>query len=439
MRAPVSLVFFVPQLLVLLLQLFPGTGVFLMVLGAPAWAILLLNVPMLLCAVEAALRPGLRIWLLLPGLWFGGYGLFVGVDRASAAWSRHRAEATNASVHVAFDPRRDALVILGDQASRVEMNNRGEWFAGSTNLPVVYLRDETFKDLPYAAMRLAERDLCQIAKSEGAAHGHFGLEQARNLEAGVRRDFLSERTEGWTSRVDEKVCVLSAPEAIERPITTVTFEPPGRGGTRGTVAIVTPDGRRQVLRALDQAAPWPWIPLPLLGCGLNGGAAKWECGFKFMRGLNLSPQKSEDGLAASNLLVARGLGLISIAKDQRRPSEDAVIRAMGDRARDRAAREQLAVLDVLLADPEASVRWVEFSNLAGRSDLIGQRLPRAVDLVERGAASPLHSRARENARIVFGLLQKLPDAAIAPYRPRLDALRGNEGFRPQPWATAWTR
>lgn len=415
MRAPRSLFLFIPQLVVLALQLFPPTGVILMMLAAPAWAVLLLNLPMAALAIEAIRRRETRIWLIAPILWFGGYALFVAVDHIGGAVSRHRAEASNAAARVPFDPRRQALLILGDHGEVLDMDNRAKWFAANTNAPVVYLKDQTFKALPYAGFRMV-----------GINHCKREAEVSRDVEVGIQSWFLwlprPEKVPLWERRSDPRLCVWSAPEAIQLPITTVTFERPKDGWSSVRITIVTPEGHREVLSGRNENAPWPWIPLPILGCGLNDQAGAWQCGFSLMRMPDFSIDKQEKDLAAGSSLAARALGLTVITPDERRAGDGAIVQVIGDRLRGQAAREQLEWLDKALADPAATLPWVHFANLADRPDLYAPRLARVVTLVERGQAQPEYSRPRENAKIVFGLIQALPPEAIERYRARIEVL-----------------
>jgi hypothetical protein len=416
MRVPRTLFLFVPQLVALAFQLFPSTGAVLMMLGAPAWAVLLINGPMLALAIEASIRREVRLWLIPPAIWFGGYALFVAGDRAFDAIGLHRAESISAGVRVPFDPERQALLILGDHAEVLDVDNRARWFAINTNLPVAYLKDATFKDLPYAGSRLAPLAQCPAV----------GLAAERDAEVGISSSFITERREAkdplWRAKFDNTFCVQSAPEVIDRPITTVTFERVKHGWSSVVVTIMTPGGRRQVLPGQDESGTWPWIPRPILGCGLNDAANAWQCGFRLMRPASLSLDKQDNDLAASNALAARALGLAQVAPEQRRSADPAFARVRGERLRERAAQEQMIMLDRVLADPTAKFPEFELGNLAGRPDLYGPRLPRVMALAERGHAEPEGSLVRQNARRAFGLVKRLPKETITPYRARIDAL-----------------
>src|SRR4051794_36991553 len=70
---PLSLAFFVLTAIVYLLQLFPYTGVFLMILAAPLWSVVTINAGFAFLTVETIGGRVSRLWLAAPILWFGGY------------------------------------------------------------------------------------------------------------------------------------------------------------------------------------------------------------------------------------------------------------------------------------------------------------------------------------------------------------------------------
>ena len=283
MRAPRTLWMFLPQGVVLLLQLIPHTGIILMMLMAAIWPVVLINGPMLACAVEAAFRKGMRRWLLLPGLWFGGYALFVAGSEFTAFLGDRRAEAANARVHVAFDPARQSLLIEGGR----NLGSRTAWLLANTDLPVVYMRDP----------------------ESGAVQAFTGRAAGRACLAPGQ----------------DHPCVPPPSQPPGRPVIVVRFEDPSKTRSRGVMTIVSPDGRRQTLHGRDETLPLPWFPLPYAGCGLG---SSWECWFRFMPAsrmmLNMQAQqprglleKQDEDLAVGNRAVANALGLERVTQARR--------------------------------------------------------------------------------------------------------------------------
>lgn len=92
---PWSLWFFAATLAVYLLQRFPLTGVFLMVVGAAFWSIILVNLGVIGIGAEALTGRVSRLWLLVPLLYFGGYYWLYSRDQAALAGLRAEYERTN--------------------------------------------------------------------------------------------------------------------------------------------------------------------------------------------------------------------------------------------------------------------------------------------------------------------------------------------------------
>mgnify|MGYP003611168763 FL=1 len=70
---PVSLWFLIAALVVFVLQRIPLTGIFLMLVLAMFWSVLLVNAGMIGIAWEAVSGKVARGWLILPLAYFGGY------------------------------------------------------------------------------------------------------------------------------------------------------------------------------------------------------------------------------------------------------------------------------------------------------------------------------------------------------------------------------
>ncbi|WP_206679056.1 hypothetical protein [Caulobacter sp. RHG1] len=414
MHAPKALGLLLVQVVVLILQMIPPIGIVLMMLAAPFWSILLVNGAFIGIAIEAAKIPGMRRWLILPVLWFGSYAAWVGVSEYMDMRALKRAEAGSSIGPALFDPRTQALVLRGDKVDRSDPDNRADWFVAHTSLPSVFQRDATFPDVRYSAVRLASMDQCKGLSKAGEGANDAGVQHVRIWAA---------RQSGGKTRqreFDKRVCVWSGPEIPTMPTAEVTFERSDDEQRDVTITISAANGLRKVLRASDKV-PRSWIPLPILGCGLNSGNNSWDCKFGFMPALDWSLSGRDKDLEASNRLAARALGLQLIAPADRRPVDRAVIEAADRLSRDRAARLELVALDQILAEPGVSAPWPRLGNLAQRPGLLGDRLEPAMALVEKGQRTG-SGAAYDNARAVFGMFQNLPKPIQAPYQARLKAL-----------------
>lgn len=108
---PWSLGFFALTLLVYLLQRFPFTGIFLMLVMAPFWSVVLVNLGFVGLGIEAAVGRVPRIWGLAPILWFGGYWAVLAAEDRIMAAERSRLAGVNAVARFVHDPARHDIIV----------------------------------------------------------------------------------------------------------------------------------------------------------------------------------------------------------------------------------------------------------------------------------------------------------------------------------------
>lgn len=139
-KFPKSILLFLFTGIVVLVQHLPIVGVFLMILGAPLWSVVTINLGFLLMAKEAWDRTLPRAAILLPFLYFS---IYVGITTAGHRQLfrlRQEIAQNNQSVHVAFDPKQDDLVIdtkvVGGSTS--PLGKVPENLVEAYDIPVVY-------------------------------------------------------------------------------------------------------------------------------------------------------------------------------------------------------------------------------------------------------------------------------------------------------------
>jgi len=110
-RFPVSILLFVFTGVVFLVQHFPPVGVFLMILGAPLWSVITINLGFVLMAKEAWEGGLPRAVVVLPLLYFSIYAGITIAGHWQLYQLRGEIAANNRSVHVAFDPQQNDLVV----------------------------------------------------------------------------------------------------------------------------------------------------------------------------------------------------------------------------------------------------------------------------------------------------------------------------------------
>ena len=306
MRAlPRSLVFFLVTGIVMLLQMIPIVGIFLMVMLAMFWSVLLINAGMIGIIFEAATHRVSRWWLVLPTVFYGGYYAVALSEHIMLARLGASYQAANSTISIPFDYSRQVLVLRGD--------NWGDVLVTSYGLPLQYEATGT-THATYRSIRLAPRPMCARIEDSDAL-----------IEAGFRQNkiydgsglSLADRT------VDARVCVLTAPGGPKQP--TVTAERLEERDLYGSMPIKRV---RTFVRAADggrfellggRAAPLSWFPLPVFGCALVSSVAEWQCDALFWRNIftPILPGRSYGGPDTSAL--AKSLGLMMKAPGERQP------------------------------------------------------------------------------------------------------------------------
>lgn len=108
---PWSLWFLIATAILYLLQRFPYTGIFLMIVAAPFWSVILVNLGAVGIGLEALTGRVSRLWLILPLAYFGGYYLLAARERAAFVQLRAEVAKFNAGKAMPFDEDRQDLVI----------------------------------------------------------------------------------------------------------------------------------------------------------------------------------------------------------------------------------------------------------------------------------------------------------------------------------------
>ncbi|RUW45440.1 hypothetical protein EOA32_34095 [Mesorhizobium sp. M1A.F.Ca.ET.072.01.1.1] len=419
MRLPRSLLFFAATAIAFLLQLFPYTGVFLMVLGAPFWSVILINLGFIGVGAEAAAGKVGKGWMILPIAWFVGYAGYALGDHQILWNLKHQIATSNADVLIPFDPSRQALVFEGSIS--------GNWLVNNYALPVVYRRSDEEGEWHYRSTRLVDRTECDRIRRDKSLRGTgisvFGFHDRDGLLG--------------SGKFETRFCDMGQPEDPILPVALVRRSESNRivSGLPVTDIVTTvalPDGSVFSLSG-GHAAPLGWIPKLVMGCALNSAAPSWDCTAGFVRDRFTQLNDTDLRYGSDDIVLARALGLKPVAPSDRQAGDPKQVRADTAAALKRVLDEQTANLDRALRDPGAQIGSVPFPALRGRMDIILPRLDAMVLTVERGVE--LRHNARSNAQQIFHLIMQAPADEIAPYRARLEALKTKDNwfvFAPNP-------
>ena len=238
--------------LIFLAQLFPRTGVFLMIVGGGLWIAVLLNIMLIHLVFETATRAISLKWLLLPGILYGAWGVFAIAQSVEASRVIGQLEAEN-RVTVAV-PR---------------------------DTPLIFENED---ELAVAAKKFI------IGSNVYAGDFRLVVEKAEDRRGGCRKDLIDrqkgERFLGSFNAIpgfDEKAgCVYA--KAASRPMHGLYFRrqvPNARMQTAYSLELIGEDGKAEPAGHFTYGLV-RWFsakPLFYLGCTLISSSASWKCGF----------------------------------------------------------------------------------------------------------------------------------------------------------------
>jgi hypothetical protein len=261
-----------------LLQLFPYTGVILMVLGGALWCGLAVHAFLIALGVEAVLGRVPRFLLVVPLAAYAAYYVMYLQQAREIHAKAQQLRADNPSLVLPFDPARYSLLLPQTHAQLV---------AGHYDVPVTYDANQNFRPEGFVSHRLLDREQCADATAAQSrlraerSHAAFGLVAPVRVEDGaIIPTYIKD------------VCLLNFPEKPPLPQLVVTR----RGDDavwrrqRGILEQTTDfslDGK--LFATYRTASVWRLSPFPLLliGCALNSGAPSWDCFANFNHALEV--------------------------------------------------------------------------------------------------------------------------------------------------------
>jgi hypothetical protein len=408
-KMPWSLSWFVLTGVVFLLQLFPFTGIFLMMVAAPFWSVATINIGFVSLAVEILTGRISFAWVAAPLIWFGGYASAAYVSHQRAADLDAQIRAGNARQQVAFVSDRQALVFSGRSS---DLSSAPSHFVREYRVPVAYELTTSRKSRSYRATRVMADPVCETVKTDAsyrAANIHVtwfhhggGIRARRELVRGL--------------------CMISSPEEPNLPALLVEAKQ-----ERHAEALVPHTLTRMNITAADgqsvelvsgRAEVLSWLPKPYMGCFLNSGAARWQCDAGFWR--TSVPLGGDSAYGGSLDVVARSLGLErAFAADRRDeiaavqlPVLTSIVRTNEERA--------IATLDEVIANPAKRITVHDIRGLAEQPELVKGRHDKIVHAIAGTLANK--QAGYETARVLQDILVALPAADFDAIGPSLLAV-----------------
>lgn len=412
---PWSIWFFIITLVVYLLQRFPLTGVFLMIVGAAFWSVLLINLGMFGIVAEAVTGRVSALWLAIPLLYFGGYYAAYENDQRMLAKVRQETASFNAGKRLPFDPRRQDLVI--------ETRGGGVGLSPSEFVESFGL-SQAF-DSEGRVWLVATEEVCTLINSDRGF-----------LTAGIQAHMITRPGKRRFSTVGTGHCMVMMPGKPDKPVMRVTRaeEEEMRGGlaVRLTTMVAedSASGKKAAVRS-GLASPLKRFPMWIMGCALDSGTPAWRCFHGFMRTTYTQLLPAVPRYSSGAPVVASLLGL--------HPSDDLASRAIGterfqpiaDRIDAEKVAKEIAILEQMLSAPTEHVKDGWLHHLPNRPAVVAPYAARIFAALEKLQASD--RTASDTGKNLWTLIEKMSEETLAPHRPRMVALMRTSVARP------WTR
>lgn len=394
-----------------------------MFLLAMFWSVLLINAGMIGIGVEAVVGRVSRWWLVVPLVFYGGYWAVAAQDHRTMRRLGVAYDAANAKVMTGFDPVRQALVFDEDDGK-----GDGSWLTQNYGLPVAYSTNSNFQE-GFLSHRILGKEVCAKVRETPALRAAFV-----NVFGFHDGDVIRSR------KMESRFCSLSMPEHPALPLVRVSrSEMKGNETslpiTRVTTTITMPN-RREFRLLGGHAAPLGWIPMPIMGCGLNSSGPSWDCDAGFWR-KGFTPIVSGDTrYSRDSTVLARALGLKRVAIIERQGADPALVIEKLAKVEQAALDRQLSAIDAMITDPLARADW-QVGVVSNHPEVLESRADAIMTGLERAAAVEGNDRgrARNSGRILGGLLARLPKARFMSFSPRILAVFGQADAEHWLWDT----
>lgn len=412
---PWSTWFFVITLAVYLLQRFPVTGVFLMIVAAALWSVVLINLGMVGITFEAVIGKVSPLWLAIPLLYFGGYYAVYANDRAMLAKASEDMAQFNGGKSLKFDPaRQDLLIDLRTDGLGAEPRDFVDRFA----IPQAFGSDGR-------VWMIATKEVCTLVNDDRGF-----------LSAGIQAHMITRRGKARYSNVSTGYCMVMMPGKPDKPVVQLaqSKEDTRRGllpvSITSFVARDVGSGASATVRT-GVAAPLKRFPMWMMGCALDSGTPAWRCFHGFMRDSNTQLLADMPRFSTGTPIVAKMLGL--------RASEDLASRAIGmerfqpiaDRIDAEKTAKELVILEQMLASPATHIRDSWLWHLPNRPAVVAPFAPRIFTALE--SLQTFDRNSSETGKNLWRLVEKMSEETLAPHRQRMAALMRPDVVRP------WTR
>ena len=419
-KLPKSILLFLFTGVLFLAQHLPIVGVFLMILGAPLWSVVTINLGFLLMVKEAWDGTLPRATAVLPFLYFSIYAGLTIAGHRQLFRLRQEIARNNQAVHVAFDPHQNDLVVetkvVGGSTS--PLGKVPENLVEAYDIPVVYGDNGNPRIASHLSYRVVAKKTC-----DAIGRGDPNVVTLAFQENGA---------------FNFNLCLLRQPEDPTKPVLTVAAEETVETqdwvlSTKVSTITLTNANNQSFTLKGGTAAPFTWLPAPVIGCALDSAAPKWRCFAEFERDAYapLAAKNSHDlDHNANTAAIAAVLELVATPASGR-ISETATDSTVAQNLKSYEEKErdnELKRFHDLVTDltlPE----W-QFPYLLQHRELTAAEAPAMVQALQRAeevTTVTRHGRQHNalkynnnNIRFVLSeMIVRLPEGAYAPLVPQL--------------------
>jgi len=390
-------------IIVWLLQVFPGTGIFLMLVGAAVWNGFLLLAFMIMLFIEALVGRVPRWMALIPILFFGGYYTLYFHQASQISNREYGLQKTNPTKIYNFN---------ADQEHLVTAHSRH--LVSVYRIPVAYEKNKNYAE-GHLSYRIVTKESCDSIPKDSESRIYKSIVNYREKPR-AGRSF-------GRLRSHKGLCLLRMPEKPTKNIVSVEIKDQQIWKKKSSIeeGIYTLSKNSQILGEYRTASVQRYgnFPIPIVGCFLNSGAASWDCFYGFRKSLyrlKTNPANLAQDIKVNPVALMLGIEKYTeedFASFANYPeSSQAITQARG--TAENLVDEMFEQLDKMMVDPKRKIAWrMEYTlsrdprRITERSEQIVQYLEK-LELSKRGEIYGISQKQR----LMFSLLAWLPDEKI---------------------------
>ncbi len=397
----------VASILLVILQLNPYSGLFLMMAGGGFLTGIAFLAFLAGLTIDCLNYKVSRVFLIIPLGFLAWYYSLVIEQRFRIFAYESEASDTNPQLLLKFDPQQHSLV-----------TKHADELVISHKIPVVFSRSNNYKDTLFLSYRVEHSETCKsIPKDSLSRIGRIG--------------FRFRAPNGEETRV-RNLCRLRFPERPTKKIVEVHIKEPKIWLRKATIEenifTLIFEGKELGQYRTGVIYRYPLLPFPFFACGLNSGAPSWDCGGGFrkrLHKLDTTPRMSDIAKEEHPIAIMLGLkrySLSDLKEFKSYPLNQPALRVMRQESI-RVTERVFHELERLMRTPNVSQPFgFEYSLVANKEYLRvkADRLVKAfIIFVKEAERHNSYSLAYENANATATAIAGLPPEQFAKYSQKI--------------------